>query len=230
MAQYRKQLDYDWEEVRKEMKRALELNPASPIVRRKNAVSGLLPHGRIDEAIAELQQALELDPMSMFTRMWLAEAFDLGRQFDRGIEQIRLMFEIDPDYLLAHSVLGDLYAAKRMFAEAVAAQRKAVELSGGAPVMLGWFGLALAQSGDTAGARVMLDRLHGMAVKTYVPPTSFAWIHLGLGETDEAFEWLDRAVDARDNYLTPIKSYWLLDPIRADPRYLALLRKMKLEP
>jgi len=90
--------------------------------------------------------------------------------------------------------------------------------------------MSLGLSGNKAEARALLKRLHGMAAQAYVPPTSFAWIHLGLGEIDSAFEWLDRAVDERDQYLMPIKSYAFLDPIRSDPRFLAPLLKMNLEP
>jgi hypothetical protein len=62
-----------------------------------------------------------------------------------------------------------------------------------------------------------------------VPPTSFAWVYLGLRDVDRAFEWLDRAVDARDQFIMPIKTYAFFDPIRKDPRFAALLRKMKLD-
>jgi hypothetical protein len=117
-----------------------------------------------------------------------------------------------------------------MFDEAVAAHRKATELIGGAPLMQGWLGLAFAQARNTAEARAVLERLHAMAAKVYVPPTSFAWIHLGLGEKDDFFTWMDRAIDARDHMLMPIKSYPFLDPIRPDPRYLGLLRRMNLKP
>ena len=75
----------------------------------------------------------------------------------------------------------------------------------------------------------MLERLEVMARTTYVPPTSFAWVYLGLRDVDRAFEWLDRAVDAHDQLMMPIKSYAFFDPIRADPRFAALLRKMKLD-
>jgi len=63
----------------------------------------------------------------------------------------------------------------------------------------------------------------------YVPPTCFAWVHLGLGETDAAFSWLDRAVEECDQRMMPIKSYRFFDPIRTDPRFLGLLRKMHLD-
>jgi hypothetical protein len=96
--------------------------------------------------------------------------------------------------------------------------------------MMGWLGLTLGLGGKASEARSLLERLHANASQAYVPPTSFAWIHLGLGETDAAFEWLDRAVDECDQFMMPIKSYEFFDPIRSDPRFVALLRKMNLEP
>ena len=83
--------------------------------------------------------------------------------------------------------------------------------------MMGWLGLTLGLSGNAAEARALLDRLCLKAAQGYVPPTSYAWIHLGLGEIDSAFNWLNRAVDECDQLLMPIKSYRFLDPIRTDP-------------
>jgi hypothetical protein len=96
--------------------------------------------------------------------------------------------------------------------------------------MLGWLGLALAQSGGTAEARALLERLYAALAEAYVPASSRAWIHLGLGEIERAFTCMDRAVDARDPMMILLKTYLFLDPIRSDPRSLALLRKLNLEP
>ncbi len=115
------------------------------------------------------------------------------------------------------------------FADAVDAFRRSAELSGGLPLALGGLGLALAKSADAAGARAVCDRIRAMPRHVYVPPTSLAFIHLGLGEIDEFFVWMERAVDARDHMITPIKTYRFFDPIRGDPRYMELLRKMNLE-
>jgi TolB-like protein len=229
LGMYRKELDYAWPEVQREMGLALQLNPASPLVRTRYAVSGLLPHGRIEEAIAEMERAVELDPLSPFIRIWLGIMLWLGRDYDGAIEQAQMLLELDPASYMSHFAAGLYYREKGMFEEAIAAHRRSVELSGGSPLMLGWLGLALAQSGKTAEARAILDRLHMIAREAYVPPTSFAWIHLGLGERDDAFLWMDRAVDGRDHMMGPLKTYPFLDPIRADPRYLALLRKLNLE-
>ncbi len=229
LAQYHKQLDYNWPEVEREMARALALNPTSPVVRARYALNFLMPHGRLEAAVAELEAALEFDPLSTYTRTPLAIMLLLWHRYDRAIAEARRLLELDPSAYWGHLVIGSCYRELRMFDEAIAANRRAVELSGNSAAMLGWLGLSLGLSGKKTEARALLKRLHGMAAQAYVPPTSFAWIHLGLGEIDSAFEWLDRAIDARDQFMMAIKSYAFFDPIRADPRFAALLRKMHLE-
>ena len=144
--------------------------------------------------------------------------------------QISLVLELDSAAVWGHFVMGVAYRGKRMFEEAIAAHRRAVQLSGGMAALVGWLGLALGLSGETAEARSLLDGLHEHEAHGYVPPTSFAWIHIGLSEVDSAFEWLNRGVEECDQLMMPIKSYEFLDPFRKDPRFGALLRKMNLEP
>lgn len=227
---YREELDYDWPEVHREMARALELNPASPVVRLRYALSELMPQGRIEDAAAEIERALEFDPLSALAHFWLGLMFVFARKRHQAIEQGQLLLGADPTYYPAYFVLGVALRGEGKFEEAIAAHRRAAELSNGSPVMLGWLGLALAQSGSMAEARSILDRLHMIARNAYVPPTSFAWVHLALGETASFFTWMDRAIEVRDHHLIPIKSYPFLDPIRADARYRALLRRMNLKP
>jgi TolB-like protein/Tfp pilus assembly protein PilF len=230
LAMYRKELDYNWAEVQRESARALELNPASPLVRFRYGISGPMPQGRIPEAVAEIVLALEPDPLNVYVRCWLALILYFGRQYGRALEEARLALELDPSHFLGYVAIGLVRCEEQRFDEANDALRRAAELSGGIPLVLGWLGLSLGRSGNAAEARSILERLTAIGRETYVPPTSIAAIHLGLGEIDAAFDWMDRAVDARDPILIPIKSVPYLDPIRADPRYLALLRRMKLEP
>jgi hypothetical protein len=126
--------------------------------------------------------------------------------------------------------MGVAYREKQMFEKAIAAHRMALEVSGGLSPLMGWLGLTLGLSGNAAEARTLLDRLNAKAALGYVAPTSFAWIYIGLAEIDAAFEWLNRAVDECDQLMMPIKSYRFFDPIRADPRFAKLMRKMNLEP
>jgi TolB-like protein/tetratricopeptide (TPR) repeat protein len=228
---FRKELDYNWPEVQREMRRALELNPWPPSsTMRVGLLSGLMPLGRIEEGIAGIERGLEMDPLSPLLRFWLAELLDMGRQFERGLREAMLVIEHSPASFLGYGVAGQICRDMHRYDEATAFLRKATELAGGPPLMLGWLGQALVNSGNVDEASAVLEKLHLIASKAYVPPTSFAWIHLALGEIDTAFTWLDRAVDARDTMIIPIKTYAFLDPLRDDPRFHVLLRKMNLEP
>jgi tetratricopeptide (TPR) repeat protein len=125
--------------------------------------------------------------------------------------------------------LGHAYLGMRRFDESAAAFRKAADMSAEFPLVLGWLGLALGLGGRAGEARVVLERLRAIASERFVLPTSFAWLHLGLGEVDNAFEWMARAVDHNDEWIHPLKTYPFLDPLRDDPRFGVLLKKLSLE-
>ena len=226
---YRKELDYNWPEVQRENRRALELNPSSPTVRLRMAISELMPLGRLKEAVEALKFAVEADPLSLFDRWWMCVMYYLARDNDQALEQARFMIDLDPSYYLGHWMRGMVCLEKGPLEEAVAGFREAAARSGNFPLMLGWLGMGLAKAGKGEEAGALLDKLAEISRAAYVPPSCFALIHLGLGHMDEAFTWLDRAVEGRDPIIVPIKSYPFLDPLRADPRFHALLRKMNLE-
>jgi TolB-like protein/Tfp pilus assembly protein PilF len=228
LGQFHKTVEYNWSGVKREMAHALRLDPNSPLVRMRYAVSGLMPHGRLKEAIAELEHALEFDPLWPFARFWLGIMQLFERRYDRAVAEAHKLLDLDPAYWGAHFIIAVSCRYQGRSEEAVAAQRRAVELFGGT-AMLGWLGLTLATTGRAPEARDVLEQLHRLSQKSYVPPTSFAWIHLGLKEIDVAFEWLNRAVEECDQFMMPIKSYAFFDPIRGDPRFAALLRKMRLQ-
>lgn len=192
------------------------------------ALSDLMPFGRIDEAITELERALEVDQYSIWARNWLGIMLILGGQYDRAIEESQKLLSLDPASPHAFFVLGGSYRYLNRVDEAIAAFRDAVELTGGAAMMLGWLGLTLADSGQHEEARAILQQLYEASTQRYVPPCSIGWIHLGLREIDRAFECFDRAVDECDQLMMPIKTYAFLEPIRSDPRFASLLRKMNL--
>jgi TolB-like protein len=229
VAQFHKQHDYDWPDIERELARALELNPASPLVRMLYAVGWLMPQGRLREAITELERALEWDPLSYQLHYWLAIMLSLAREADRAIDQSRLLIELDPAAPNGWWLSGVGLSRKGLTDEAVAALRKAEDLSGGLALLLGWLGLILGAGGRTDEAKRVLARLEEIGRTAYVPPSSFAWVYLGLRDVDRAFEWLHRAVDSHDQLMMPIKTYAFFDPIRDDPRFHALLRKMKLD-
>jgi tetratricopeptide (TPR) repeat protein len=230
VAHFRKQLDYNWPDIERGLTRALELNPASGVARMLYAVGWLMPQGRLGEAIAELERTLERDPLSYQLHFWLAIMHSLARDPDRVVDQTRLLIELDPAVPSGWWLSGIALSRKELIEEALADLRRAVDLSSGASLFLGWLGLVLGLAGRADEARTVLARLEAMGRTAYVPPATVAWVHLGLRDVDRAFEWLDRAVDAHDQVMMPIKSYVFFDPIRNDPRFHALLRKMRLEP
>ncbi|MBZ5500579.1 MAG: hypothetical protein LAP85_29670 [Acidobacteriia bacterium] len=229
LAQFHKTVEYNWAEVHRENAIALQLDPYSPLVRMRYAVSELMPHGRLEEAATELEGTLELDPLSVFAGTWLANVRVFLRQYERAAEQASKLIDLYPNFWGGHFAIAASYRYRKMFTEAVAAERMAVECSGGTALTLGWLGVTLAETGQTAEARNILKHLHEMAGERYVPPFSIALIHLGLREINTAFEWLNRAVDECDQLMMPIKSYGFFDPIRDDPRFKNLMRKMRLE-
>ena len=245
LAEYHKQLDYNWPAAEREMARALELNGASPIVRLRRAVGILMPHNRIDEAIAEIKQALESDPLAGLTRAWLGIMLLLAEEYDQAIDEARGLLELEPASCWPHFITGIAYRQKYyegfvlgrrrpadasagpIFAEeAVAGHLRAIELYPGSDYFLGWLGLALGECGRKAEARAVLEQLQRS--ERYILPTSIAHVYLGLGEFDAALEWFDRAVEERDQNMMLILSGRHFDPIREDPRFAALLRKMNL--
>lgn len=105
---------------------------------------------------------------------------------------------------------------------------KADELAGGAPFTTGFRAYVCGRAGRKDDALGLLDRLEKTAAAGYVPPSALAMGHIGLGNWDAGLAWLDRAIDARDPIVMPIRTFPFLDPVRGDPRFLKLLRKMRL--
>ena len=198
-------------------------------MRLRYAISGLLPHARNDEAMVELESILQTDPLSLFARWWMAVCAHLARRPDRAIAEGRHMIALDPTHFLGHWALGvglnDIHPGR----DAVDALKKAHELSGGMPFTLGFLAMVSGRAGLLDDARRLLVQAEQMASAGYVPPSTFASCHIGLGDWDAALDWMDRAIEARDPIIMPIKSFPFLDPVRGDARYQALLRKMHLE-
>jgi TolB-like protein len=224
----RKELDYNWPEVDREFRRAHELNRESPVVRLRYAVSGLLPHGRIDEGAAEVAAMLQSDPLSLLVRWWVSTMAYLGRRPERVLDEGRHMVMLDPTHFLGHLVIGLGCTESGAPDEAVVALEKARELSGGVPVTIGYLAFAYGRAGRRDDARKLLEQTETMAAKAYVPPSTLALGYVGLEDWDAAFHWWDQAVEVRDPLVVPVKTFPFFDPVRGDPRYRAILRRMNL--
>ena len=224
----RKELDYNWPEVERELARARELNPSSQEVRLRYAISGLLPHGRVEEALAEVEAIVPMDPLSPFVRWWCGAMAYLARQTERAMAEGRFIVRLDPNHFLGHWLVGMGLEQVGELEAAARTMERAIELSGGIPFTVGFGMVPIGRAGHHERVRGILKELDEAASSGYVPPSTFAFGHVGLEEWDDALRLLDEAIDERDPIVMPIASYSFLDPIRDDPRFSRLLQKMNL--
>lgn len=220
--------EFDWEAAEQDFRRALALSPASPVVHSRHAMYLLVPKQRLDEAEAELELTLGADPLSPDYHAQLAQIHLFKRQFDRAEEKARAAIELKSNYPFAYWLVGVIRALQGRFDQAISNCENAIQLFGGAPVAIAAVGTLLGWAGCVAEVRKMLERVEAAARTSYVSSVARAWIHMGLGETDKVFEWLDRAVDERDPQITHLPVKPIYDSLRADPRFAALLHKMRL--
>ncbi len=216
-----KEIHLDWPAAENEYKYALELDPNSARVHETYAWH-LQWLGRFDEAMSHLNRAQELDPLAL-NLMWdVSVLFQFSRQHDRAIEQSKKMIEMDPNHVAAHTQLAVNYQEKGMYEEAIAELKKV----NAARFQLAY---AYAVAGKRAEAQKILDELKDDQSKgRYVSPFSFAVIYMGLGDKDQAFEWLNKTFEENPYRIAFIKVNPRFDSLRSDPRFDALLRRMKL--
>jgi serine/threonine-protein kinase len=206
--------DFDWVGAEGEFQRALELNPASPIVRYYYGFRFLRPVGRLDEALSQLQRAVELDPLSALYNALLEYLYFARGQYDQAIAQYRRAMDLDPGWYVPHWLLAIGYEHLRRLEEAIAEAQKACELSGRNAATLGILGLAYGLVGRHGDARALLEELMARRGTTYVQPFAIAAVYRGLGEVDPALEWLEKGVDERDMIT--------VGGLKLEPRYIIM--------
>jgi tetratricopeptide (TPR) repeat protein len=180
--------------------------------------------GRADEAIAEATRAEEIDPVSLTVRANAGMVLFLCRRYDEAIEQCRTALELDPNFYLAHLYISWACDQKGAHDEAIA--REALTQSAGGILPLGSLAYSLALSGNRSEAKRILAELGELSERTHVPAIYSAVIHAGLGETDDALRWLERAYDDRSNWITLLKVDPRLDNLHSDGRFQDLLRRI----
>jgi tetratricopeptide (TPR) repeat protein len=156
----------------------------------------------------------------------------MARQYDQAIEQFRKTLELDPNFTLTREFLGSAYLQKNMYMEALAEFQEALANSPDNMFTLSELGYAYAKSGRKAEAQKVLDQLNELSKRKFVPAISAVIIYVGLGEKDKAFEWLEKAYEDRSlgGPLASLKVDPIFDPLRSDPRFADLLRRMNLQP
>jgi eukaryotic-like serine/threonine-protein kinase len=218
--------DWDWPGGEKELQRAIALNPDYAMARMSYGLI-LANTGRFDEGIREAKRGLELDPFALYTNWILGVVYFLARQYDQAVDQFQKTLALDPTFIVAHTLLGGAYVAKSMYKEGIAELEKAVAIFP-ANIALTYLGYGYAAAGRRLEAQKVLDRLSEIAKEKYVPAFHRAVVFVGLGEKDKAFEWLEKGYEER--FINSIKVDPIYDPLRSDPRFADLLRRMNLQP
>jgi TolB-like protein/Flp pilus assembly protein TadD len=228
LAMVKFRFDWAWEDAEREFKRALELN---------HGYSGahcwystyLAVSGRFDEALVEAKYARQLSPLSPVMHLSLGLLLYASGQNEEAIEQLRETETMDAKLPLPHLVLGLTFARKGKFDEAIAEFKKALAVAGARPPWSGYLGQVYALAGRTEDAVEILHELHAASKRRYVPPTAFVMVYAGLGMIDDAFHWLEKAVEERDGLLIYLKVGSVFDRLRSDPRFPEIVKRVGLQ-
>ncbi|HTQ59730.1 MAG TPA: winged helix-turn-helix domain-containing protein [Candidatus Solibacter sp.] len=214
-------LDWDWETQERELKRALELNPSGASAHWSYAFA-LEKLGRTDEALIQLRIMQQLDPVSSQSAAETVEAEYYARHYDSAMDHLRRLDAANPQRVLLGFWFGVINREKGLYQDSV----RAFLTVGDHPHALGHMGNAYARWGRVTEARALIPRLQDHIHKNGIGTYEISLIYAGLGDKDSAFEWLEKASVVRDKGLTFLKVDPCLDPLRSDPRFLELLRRV----
>jgi eukaryotic-like serine/threonine-protein kinase len=220
---------YSWEfaQADREFKRALKLNPGYAVAHQWYALY-LAAMRRMDEAMAEIQRAEQLDPLSLpiiTNKGWILY---LARRNDEAQETLMRALELDQDFVLAHRRLGQVYEEKQMFVEARREYDRCLQMAPDDAESLAALGHAYGASGEPERAREIIAKLTAASPCRYVPAYLIAVIHIGLDERDAAFACLEKAFAERYGFLAYMKVSPVFDPLRQDERFCALAARVGL--
>ena len=218
-------LEFDLQQAESELRRALELNPGNH--QALIHTSWMLGEaGRVEDAVAYTERAIELDPYAAVAHNALGQIYYLARDYDRSIAAYEKALELDPNDPSAYYYLALPREQKGNFDKSIELHRKAVDLSAGAPLFQSGLAYSYAIAGQTEEARKILAELMIQFESGAVAPIHLAMVHLGLGELDSAIDLLEQAFKARNSHMLYINRGPKFDPLRGNDRFKALIKKM----
>lgn len=219
--------DWDWTGAERTFRKAIALNP-NEVNARFGYGQLLATLGRETDSAAQLAAARALDPQSLILLTIESGSLYFGGRREEGRAHLQQVFDLEPDFWVAHLTLGSMLLAERNVDDAIRSMERADRNADGSSQAAAALGYALATNGRTAQARALLARLADAARTRYVPPTSAGMIHAGLGDREAALAALEQGVAVRDVRMTivPYDGRWKL--VRDDPRFAAILRQMNL--
>ncbi|HYC30836.1 MAG TPA: tetratricopeptide repeat protein, partial [Gemmatimonadales bacterium] len=229
LASYDASYSWNFEAAEEGYRRALEL---SPKFARGHFEYGMLltSLGRIDEALEQMRQSQELDPLSQLNQAAAARPYYNGRRYEEAIVQAKRALELDSTFSRAHYWLGMTYAQIGRARDAITEFELTLRQAGAVPVYQAALAYAYARAGEKARARAMLAALQEEARSKPVSGVEIAAVHAALGNTEACFEWLSHAFERRDPLMRFVAVDPRLDPVRSDTRFEALLARVGFPP
>lgn len=219
----------EWDEAERKFRTAIELAPGYPTAHFYYA-NLLTARGRFEESIAEARRALTLDPVSIVAEGNLGILLYYAGRYEEAAERCRKALDLDPGNARLYENFGRILLAKGASSESITALTRAVSLSNRGTRCLSSLGHALGATGSRDLAGEILGELSEIAKQRYVSAFDFALVHAGMHDHEQAIGWLERASEQRDPHLPFLKVDPRLASLHADPRFLALLRRVGLNP
>jgi eukaryotic-like serine/threonine-protein kinase len=218
---------YDWDATAAEtaFQRALQINPSYATAHQWYALY-LSNLGKNEQAMAHISRAQEVDPLSPIIEVNAGWCYYVSGRYDEAIELLKRVAEKEPNFWVVHSTLGQSYLAKVQLPDAIHELELARSLSPEATRNMALLANAYALGGRSAESRRLLQELISLSRKRYISPVYMAIVSIGLGEKDQAFAWLEKAYADRSDWMVLLQTEPLFDPVRSDPRFQDLLRRI----
>ncbi|HYJ90381.1 MAG TPA: hypothetical protein VEV84_03665 [Pyrinomonadaceae bacterium] len=217
--------DWDWKAAEREFKRALELDSNLAITHYRYAWTYLSPLGHHDEAISEMKIAMEKEPLYLIQGANFAGVLMYARRFDEALDQAKKTYDLDPNFIASKNWLCHTYDLKGMYVESLAIAEPSLDSE---MPFLADAGYAYAKTGQREKALAVIDRWKEGEKKKYVMNYWVAVTYAALGDKDAAFAELEKAYQNHDWFLQRIKVDPFMDPLRDDPRFDAIVKRLNL--
>lgn len=222
-------VDYDWIKAEEGYKRAIELNPSDATAHQWYHLL-LANQGRQREAYDEIKRALELDPLSLIMMVNLVTYLSWRKEYDLAEREVKSILDMDPNFLGAQWQLMEIYLLTSRLQDALEQAKLVSRLMKDLPDSEAPLALVYAKMGKVDGAKKLLSELEQKRVKgEYSTSVGLARLCLLVGDVDGCFKWLEKAYEERDGLLPYLKVIDWFDAIRSDPRYLSMLKKIRLQ-
>lgn len=220
---------WQWDRAEIEFKKAIEINPNYATAHHWYSLT-LTETGRFEEALREITRAQEVDPLSLIISYNVALTQLFMGDVNGSVQQSKRLIDLDPNFPRAHQSLAQAYLKQERYLEAIEEFQKAVRLSPGDRQSLRDLGYGYAVAGKRSEALDILQQLQAKYEKHEAFAADVGAVFAGLGDKDGAFTWLEKDFQGRDGRLARIRYHMPYEPLRTDPRYADLLRRMGLNP